>query len=93
MRLAVAIRSHFRDEQTGKEYWFMKVTIDRDGCIQCGACEQACGDVFVLDGGEPAAVVEAHRKEGPAEGEIPDNLVDCAREAADSCPVQVITVG
>ena len=22
----------------------MKVTIDRDGCIQCGACEQACGD-------------------------------------------------
>jgi ferredoxin len=70
----------------------MKVSIDRDGCIQCGVCEQVCGDVFVLDGGEPAAVVEQYRKAGPAEGEIPDNLVDCASQAAESCPVTVITV-
>lgn len=70
----------------------MKVTIDRDGCIQCGACEQACGDVFVLEGGEPAAVVEKYRKGSPAEGEIPESLGSCASQAADSCPVQVITV-
>ncbi len=69
----------------------MKVKIDRDGCIQCGACEQECGDVFVLDGGEPAAVVEQYRKGSPAEGEVPESLADCARAAADSCPVQVIT--
>ncbi|MDH7490442.1 MAG: ferredoxin [Anaerolineae bacterium] len=29
----------------------------------------------------------------PAEGEIPDDLVDCAKAAADGCPVEIIKVG
>jgi len=71
----------------------MKVTIDRDGCIQCGACEQECAEVFLVDGGEAAVIVEKYRKGDPGEGDVPDSLVDCAQAAESACPVQVITVG
>lgn len=71
----------------------MQVKIDRDGCIHCGACEQACPEVFVLEDGEPASIVKQYQKGGPAEGDVPDNLVDCSMEAESACPVQVITVG
>jgi ferredoxin len=71
----------------------MKVTIDRDGCIECGVCENTCSDVFVLEAGEKAAIVADYRKSTPGEGEIPDSLTDCASNAASNCPVQVITVG
>ncbi len=70
----------------------MKVKIDRDGCIECGLCENTCSDVFVLETGEKAAIVEQYRKGGPAEGEVPETLTDCASDAASNCPVQVITV-
>jgi len=69
----------------------MKVMIDREGCIECGVCEQTCEDVFILDTGEKASIVEKYRKSSRAVGEIPDSLIDCASSAASSCPVQVIT--
>jgi len=69
----------------------MKITIDQDGCIECGACETACGDVFVVESGEKAAVVKKYRTGSPVQGEVPADLSDCASEAVDSCPVQVIT--
>ncbi|MBI4302956.1 MAG: ferredoxin [Chloroflexi bacterium] len=70
----------------------MKIRIDRDGCIECGACEAACPEVFVLKIGEPASVVEKYQTSGPAEGEVGEELSSCAREAAQSCPVDVISV-
>ena len=70
----------------------MKVTINRDECIECGACEAACADVFVLESGEKAAVVVKYRVGGkPEEGEVPANLEACTQEAEQSCPVSVIT--
>ena len=69
----------------------MKIKIDQDGCIACGACEATCGDVFVLDG-DAAGIVEKYQKGSPAEGEVPDDLSSCASDAAGSCPVQVIAV-
>lgn len=68
----------------------MKVTIDQDGCIACGACEATCSEVFVLED-DTAGIVEKYRTGSPTEGEVPDNLSDCAGDAANSCPVQVIT--
>ena len=70
----------------------MKVTIDQDGCIQCGACQDACGQVFLVDAGEPAVVVEQYQAGSPATGEVGDDLADCVNEAASSCPVAVISV-
>ncbi len=70
----------------------MKIHIDQDGCIECGSCEAACPDVFVLPDGEKARIVEKYRIDSTANGQVGPELESCAQEAADSCPVTVISV-
>lgn len=61
----------------------MNVSIDESGCIGCGLCTQACPEVFEMgDSGVAEVIME----------EVPENLEDSVQEAADSCPVEVITV-
>ena len=55
-----------------------KVWIE-DGCTACGLCESICPDVFVVD--DVATVIEGVNFED-YDAEIKD--------AADSCPVEVI---
>ena len=57
----------------------MTVKIE-DGCIACGACESICEAVFKV---EDIAIVN--------EAAVADNM-DCVKEAADACPVAVITI-
>lgn len=60
----------------------MNASIDRSGCISCGLCADLCPAVFQMgDDG----LAEVHTQP-TAES------IDTAREAADSCPVSVITV-
>jgi ferredoxin len=60
----------------------MKAIIDRDGCIGCGLCEGFCPEVFrIADDG----LAEVY-------GEVTDENVSQAEEAAENCPVSVITV-
>jgi ferredoxin len=70
----------------------MKIEIDREGCIECGLCTTTCEEVFELKEGEKANVTAKYQTGDPAKGEVGEDLASCAREAADSCPVQVITV-
>lgn len=70
----------------------MNVKIDQDGCIECGACETACSEVFTLENGGKASIVKKYQTEGAASGEVSDDLSDCVQEAADSCPVDVIQI-
>ena len=70
----------------------MKVSIDQEGCIECGACEDACSKVFVVESGEKASIVEKYQTKGPAEGEVSNDLSDCVQETANGCPVEVIDV-
>ena len=61
----------------------MKATIDRGGCISCGLCPTICPKVFRMG------------EDGPAEvyvDEVPSGEENNAKEAAESCPVSVITV-
>ncbi len=71
-----------------------KVTIDRDQCISCMSCVALCPDVFEMnDEDGKSQIVEKFRVGGnPGEGKIPEDLKSCAEEAANSCPVTVITV-
>lgn len=60
----------------------MKATIDKSGCIGCGVCAGACPGVFRMADDGLAEVY----------GEVTADNIEEAREAADSCPVSVITI-
>jgi ferredoxin len=61
----------------------MKAKIDKDGCIACEACADTCPEVFrMADDGLAEVYVD----------EIPEELEESAKEAADSCPTEVITI-
>lgn len=61
----------------------MIAKIDRDGCISCGLCPDVCPEVFrMADDGKAEVYV----------GVVPAGKEDQAQEAADSCPVSVISV-
>jgi ferredoxin len=68
----------------------MKITIDRDGCIECGACTTTCPAVFELKENEKASIISQYRSGGSDKGEVGPDLNSCAKDAADSCPVAVI---
>jgi ferredoxin len=61
----------------------MNASIDRDGCIGCGLCADTCPSVFrMADDG----LAEVYTNPVPSDAEA------AAQEAADGCPVSVITV-
>lgn len=61
----------------------MKAYVDKDTCIGCGLCPSICPEVFEMqDDGKAGTMVD----------EVPDGVEDSAKEAADSCPVNAISV-
>jgi len=58
----------------------MRASVDEAACTGCGLCADICPEVFELDG-DVARVIMAV---------IPDDLEECAEDAADDCPVDAI---
>ncbi len=71
-----------------------KVTIEREECISCGQCWETCPDYFEqADDDGFSQILEAYRINGNlGKGTVPEDLIDCVTEAADGCPVEIITV-
>ncbi len=71
------------------------VTIRREECISCESCWTVCPEFFEQNATDSWSQVTAKYQVGgnPAEGSAPSELLDKVKEAADSCPVQVIQVG
>lgn len=61
----------------------MKAKVDADLCVGTGSCVSLCPEVFQMN---DAGISEVQVDEIPAE------LEDSAREAAESCPVDAITI-
>lgn len=61
----------------------MRVTVDPDTCTGCGLCVDACPEVFELNDDGLAVV-----KTTP----VPAELEGPCRDAADSCPVDAISI-
>lgn len=61
----------------------MKVKINEDSCIGCGACQSICENVFELnDEGLSSVKVE----------EVGEEDQQSVRDASDSCPTSAIEI-
>ena len=60
----------------------MKVRVDPDLCTGCGPCQEICPEVFEIRDDVSAVLVK----------EVPPELADAVREAADSCPPGAIII-
>ena len=70
----------------------MKIKLDRKNCIGCGVCASVCPKFFSMaeDGKSTLKKGVLNKKDGSEELEI--SSIECAQDATDSCPVQVIHV-
>ncbi len=60
----------------------MKAIVDQDTCTGCGLCPDTCPEVFEMEGDVARAKVDV----------VPPEAEDSCREAAESCPVEAISL-
>lgn len=70
-----------------------KVKINREGCIGCAGCESAAPKLFKLsDEDGKSTLIDAPHDKKSCVKTLKKEEVDIAKEAADVCPVSVISV-
>lgn len=57
-----------------------------EGCISCNLCEDLCPEVFEVPAGSECRTTKHHQKHLTGDPETDEKI----REAAESCPVEVI---
>jgi ferredoxin len=60
----------------------MKTFVDKDTCTGCGLCCDTCPQVFELNDDVAVVIVQ----------DVPAEAEEACREAAESCPVDAITI-
>jgi ferredoxin len=58
----------------------MKVTVDEETCIGCGLCSEDCPEVFEMNDDKAHVKVD----------EVPEDVLEACKEAAENCPVEAI---
>ncbi len=81
MRLPSSLATVFLPGLRSKEEK-MRVRIDEDACVGDGTCVEVCPEAFEMRG--DLAVIKID--------EVPEELEEKCREAADSCPVEAIVI-
>lgn len=61
----------------------MKAIVDQEACTGCGLCIDTAPEVFSWTDDEKAKAID---------GPIPEDQQEAAREGADSCPVEAISI-
>ncbi|MEN8252743.1 MAG: ferredoxin, partial [Patescibacteria group bacterium] len=72
-----------------------KITVShkRDDCIGCGACTMAAPEQWSMSEEDGKAVLAGAEEKGEfMVAEIDEDALEANKEAADSCPVQIIKV-
>lgn len=67
----------------------MSIKVNNDLCIGCGTCEALCPAVFKLNAESKIDVISSASAEATADKQAD---VECAKNAAESCPTQAIEV-
>jgi ferredoxin len=72
----------------------VKVIIERETCVSCGSCWETCPALFEQDPDDSfSRIIDKYRINGNiAEGTLTEDLIPCAQEALDLCPVQIIRI-
>ena len=70
----------------------MKVKVNKDACIGCGACAAICDEVFEINDEGLSEVKVEENKEKEEFVSVKEELQDEVRDAADSCPTGAIEV-
>ncbi|MFW6169782.1 MAG: ferredoxin [Planctomycetota bacterium] len=60
----------------------MKAVVDQETCTGCGLCPDICPEVFELNDDIACVTVDT----------VPPEAEDTCREAAESCPVEAISI-
>jgi ferredoxin len=60
----------------------MKVTADEETCIGCEVCVDTCPEVFEMVDDKARVKIN----------EVPKDVVESCREAAENCPVEAIQI-
>lgn len=68
----------------------MKIIQERKKCIGCGSCAAVCPKYFAMSDDGLASIVGGKMNGENMELEVKE--AGCAQEAADICPVQIISV-
>lgn len=68
-----------------------KIIHEKAKCIGCGVCASVCPNFFEMSQDDGLATLKNSKEENGFQ-KIETNEVDCAKEAADICPVKIITV-
>ena len=68
------------------------IIIDRKECIQCGNCYGLDPDHFMPDEDYTSMVVGGETSEEKSKGTFDDDKISKAKQAADECPMEIITV-
>ena len=72
----------------------MRVTIEREECTSCAACWEEYPEIFEENEDDEFAQIIAKLRVSadPGKGEVPDDLSEAAKSAAEECPAEVIHV-
>lgn len=71
----------------------MKVKVNKDACIGCGACAAICDEIFEInDEGLSEVKVEENSENKEEFVSVKEELQDEVRDAADSCPTGAIEI-
>ena len=70
----------------------MKIRLDRKNCIGCGSCVAICPKFFKMSEDGKSALIKGILDKTDGFECLEIDSTDCAQDASDSCPVQVIHV-
>jgi ferredoxin len=70
----------------------MKIIQERKKCIGCGACAAACPKYWEMAEDGPAKLKGGKINPKTGNDELEVKNIDCNKEAAEACPVQIIKI-
>jgi len=70
----------------------MKIIHQREKCIGCGNCVALCSKFFEMGPDGKSLLKEGIKNEQTGNFELEIDEISCAQEAADGCPVNIISI-